>query len=175
MDNKNDYLRENFRRRARYEAVFIILIAAALLIVVLNINIGSVPIPVSEIVRIIFKRTGDLTQVNIIWKIRLPRILTAALLGGGRYGLGLGGGKGGDGLLPENGSSAQGESVQVTAAPEAQAPQAEASEAPGEEADDGVLTIVVKEDKLFYEGEDFEGHHNFNVKLLRILQKYVDK
>ena len=26
-----------------------------------------------------------------------------------------------------------------------------------------------------YEGEDFEGHHNFNVKLLRILQKYLDK
>lgn len=26
-----------------------------------------------------------------------------------------------------------------------------------------------------YEGEDFEGHHNFNVKLLRILQKYMDK
>ena len=59
MDNKNDYLRANFRRRARYEAVFVILIAAALLIVVLNINIGSVPIPVSEIARIIFTRTGD--------------------------------------------------------------------------------------------------------------------
>ena len=26
-----------------------------------------------------------------------------------------------------------------------------------------------------YEGEDFNGHHNFNVKLLKILQKYVDK
>ena len=26
-----------------------------------------------------------------------------------------------------------------------------------------------------YEGENFEGHHNFNVKLLRILQKYQDK
>ena len=26
-----------------------------------------------------------------------------------------------------------------------------------------------------YEGEDFEGHHNFNVKLLRVLQKYMDK
>ena len=26
-----------------------------------------------------------------------------------------------------------------------------------------------------YEGEDFNGHHNFNVKLLRILQKYMDK
>lgn len=76
------YLRETFRRRARYQAVFITLIAAALLIVVLNINIGSVPIPVREIVRILFTRTGDPTQVNIIWKIRMPRILTAALLGG---------------------------------------------------------------------------------------------
>ena len=26
-----------------------------------------------------------------------------------------------------------------------------------------------------YEGEDFDGHHNFNVKLLRVLQKYMDK
>ena len=82
MEEKNEYLRENFRRRARYEAVFIALFAAAVLIVVLNINIGSVPIPVSEIARILFTRVGDMTQVNIIWKIRMPRILTAALLGG---------------------------------------------------------------------------------------------
>ena len=82
MEEKNEYLRENFRRRARYEAVFIALLAAAVLIVVLNINIGSVPIPVSEIARILFTRVGDMTQVNIIWKIRMPRILTAALLGG---------------------------------------------------------------------------------------------
>lgn len=26
-----------------------------------------------------------------------------------------------------------------------------------------------------YEGENFNGHHNFNVKLLRVLQKYLDK
>ena len=26
-----------------------------------------------------------------------------------------------------------------------------------------------------YEGEDFEDHHNFNVKLLKVLQKYMDK
>ncbi|MBR6114733.1 MAG: iron ABC transporter permease, partial [Oscillospiraceae bacterium] len=62
------YLRENLRRRARYEAVFIGLILAALLIVVLNINIGSVPISITEIAKIIFTRTGDPTQVNIIWK-----------------------------------------------------------------------------------------------------------
>ena len=82
MDYKDAHAREAFRRRARYEAVFIGLILAAMLIVVLNINIGSVPIGVKEIARIIFSRQGDPTQVNIIWKIRLPRILTAALLGG---------------------------------------------------------------------------------------------
>ena len=82
MDYKDAHSREAFRRRARYEAVFIGLILAAMLIVVLNINIGSVPIGVKEIARIIFSRQGDPTQVNIIWKIRLPRILTAALLGG---------------------------------------------------------------------------------------------
>ena len=73
MDYKDAHAREAFRRRARYEAVFIGLILAAMLIVVLNINIGSVPIGVKEIARIIFSRQGDPTQVNIIWKIRLPR------------------------------------------------------------------------------------------------------
>ena len=85
--------------------------------------------------------------------VTIAAVLIAALLGGGRYGLGLGGGKGGDGLLPESGGASQGETAQVTAAPDAQAPQAEASEAPGQEADDGVLTVTVREDKLFYEDE----------------------
>lgn len=80
MENHNFV---NLRRRTRYGFVFLALIAALCLIVVLNINIGSVPIPVREIVRILFRRTGDPTQVSIIWKIRLPRILMAALLGGG--------------------------------------------------------------------------------------------
>ena len=81
MEDKS-YLRENRRRRVRYEAVFAGLLLASVLIVILNINIGSVPISVSEIARIIFKHTGETAQVNIIWKIRLPRIVTAALLGG---------------------------------------------------------------------------------------------
>ena len=70
-------------KRLRYEAVFLALIALLGGIVVLNINIGSVPIPVSEIARILLTKTGDTAQVNIIWKIRLPRILMAAILGGG--------------------------------------------------------------------------------------------
>ena len=62
--------------------VFIALLAALFVITVLNINIGSVPISVGEIVRILLHKEGNPTQVSIIWKIRLPRILMAALLGG---------------------------------------------------------------------------------------------
>ena len=68
----------NLRRRARYSLVFLVLAIAFCAIIVLNINVGSVPIPMSEIARILFKRSGDPTQVSIIWKIRLPRILMAA-------------------------------------------------------------------------------------------------
>ena len=72
----------NLRRRTRYGIVFLVLAVAFCAIIVLNINVGSVPIPIGEIARILFKRSGDPTQVSIIWKIRLPRILMAALLGG---------------------------------------------------------------------------------------------
>lgn len=82
MEENNRIPNSNFRRRARYEAVFIGLLLAAAVIIVLNINIGSVPIPIRDIARVLFTRRGDVSQVNIIWKIRMPRILTAALLGG---------------------------------------------------------------------------------------------
>jgi len=82
LEENNRIPNSNFRRRARYEAVFIGLLLAAAVIIVLNINIGSVPIPIRDIARVLFTRRGDVSQVNIIWKIRMPRILTAALLGG---------------------------------------------------------------------------------------------
>ena len=72
----------NLRRRTRYTLVFLVLAIAFCAIIVLNINVGSVPIPIGEIARILFRRSGDPTQLSIIWKIRLPRILMAALLGG---------------------------------------------------------------------------------------------
>ena len=77
-----DYRGINARRRARYALVFLLLAAAFCAITVLNINIGNVPIPVKTIIKIIFTKTGTAKEVNIIWKIRLPRILMAALLGG---------------------------------------------------------------------------------------------
>ncbi len=71
-----------YRHRVLCSVVFIALLAALCMIMVLNINIGSVPISVGEIVRILLYKEGNPTQVNIIWRIRLPRILMAALLGG---------------------------------------------------------------------------------------------
>lgn len=70
------------RRRRRYELVFALLLAALFAITVLNINIGSVPIPMGEILRILLRRATDSKQYAIIWSIRLPRILMAAMLGG---------------------------------------------------------------------------------------------
>lgn len=67
----------------RYYVVFIFLVLAFLVSVVLNINTGSVDISVKEIFDIIFTKAGELsTNYSIVWKIRLPRLLTAALLGG---------------------------------------------------------------------------------------------
>ncbi|MBR2783606.1 MAG: iron ABC transporter permease [Firmicutes bacterium] len=81
-DRYYNFTEENRRRWLRYAVVFIALTVAVLVITVLNINIGSVPISVPDIARIIFKKEGVETEVNIIWRIRLPRIIIAALLGG---------------------------------------------------------------------------------------------
>ena len=88
--------------------------------------------------------------------VTITALLLAALLGGGHYGLGIGKGGGGEGLLPESGNSTQSETAQSQQAEESQAP--ETQETAAEEAaapeDDGVLSIVVREDKLLYEGEE---------------------
>ena len=73
---------ENFKRRSRYTVVFLGLLAAFFVIIVLNINTGNVHISVPKILRILFMRDGDAVEYSIIWKIRLPRILMAAILGG---------------------------------------------------------------------------------------------
>ena len=79
---QTSFHQENFRRRTRYTAVFLILAAVFCVVTVLNINTGNVHIPVSKILRILFLKEGAATEYIIIWKIRLPRILMAALLGG---------------------------------------------------------------------------------------------
>lgn len=67
----------------RIISAFIILIFLLLLAVVLNINIGSVDISVTKIFKIIFLNAeSGSTESDIIWKLRLPRMILAAVLGG---------------------------------------------------------------------------------------------
>ena len=84
MDNlqRPEYVHAKALRRTRYTVVFAALAAAFLAMIILNINTGSVSIPVGRILRILFLRQGEANEVSIIWKIRMPRILQAAILGG---------------------------------------------------------------------------------------------
>lgn len=74
-DNKN-------KRRIRYGIVFLVMAVMFVVIVVLNINSGSIYISVKEICSILFLGEGSEVNYNIIWGIRLPRIFMAAILGG---------------------------------------------------------------------------------------------
>ncbi|HWQ75574.1 MAG TPA: iron ABC transporter permease [Syntrophomonas sp.] len=50
--------------------------------VLLNINLGSVTVPIHDVVRILFDHGGSVTDHDIIWKVRLPRTIAAIILGG---------------------------------------------------------------------------------------------
>lgn len=76
------YRSENLRRRSRYFMVFVFLFIAFCVIIVININSGNVNISLGNILKILLTKEGDEKFVNIIWTIRLPRILMAAILGG---------------------------------------------------------------------------------------------
>ena len=58
--------------------LILILIVAIILLMVVNLLIGSVRIPVADVCRILL---GDLTESeiwqNIIWKSRLPQVLSS--------------------------------------------------------------------------------------------------
>ena len=69
-------------RRSRYAAVFTVMLLALFLMVLININTGTVNISVKEILEILTAGRKEGTGYHIIWQIRLPRILMAAILGG---------------------------------------------------------------------------------------------
>ena len=66
----------------RYWIAFGILALLLMSFIVWNINSGSIEISVREIMEILFLGKGEDTALNIIWEIRLPRILAAIILGG---------------------------------------------------------------------------------------------
>ena len=67
---------------SRYLGSFVLLAALVLVLLIWNINAGSVHLPVGEVLRILTGHGADSTQSHIVWDIRLPRILSAMLLGG---------------------------------------------------------------------------------------------
>ena len=66
----------------RYWLSFIILIVLLGILIFWNINSGSIPISLKDVFRILFLKDGTETSYNIIWEIRLPRILATVILGG---------------------------------------------------------------------------------------------
>lgn len=63
-------------RSVRYCLCFVFLAVLVLALLLLSVNIGSVAFALDEIIESIWNRNG------IIWGIRLPRVLAAAILGG---------------------------------------------------------------------------------------------
>ncbi len=74
--------KETKKQCARRVAVLVILVLALLALVAANINLGSVRISLGEMVRILTGRATDATAADIVWKIRMPRLAAAVLLGG---------------------------------------------------------------------------------------------
>ena len=68
------------RRKAIYVAGFLILAVMLLILLVLNVTIGSAKLNLGQVLSILFTREGN--NAAIVWNIRMPRLLTAALLGG---------------------------------------------------------------------------------------------
>ena len=79
MSDRNAKTGNTMRRSMVFLALFILFFAA----LVWNINTGTVHVSVRQILGILFR--GEMegeSAYNIIWKIRLPRLLLAAILGG---------------------------------------------------------------------------------------------
>ena len=68
------------KRKIRYIIVFLLLGGCAVLLGILNICIGSVSIPFSDIVASI--QGKQVENARILWDIRMPRMLAAFILGG---------------------------------------------------------------------------------------------
>lgn len=70
-------------KKTRIAATFVGLFSLFILLLLLNVYMGSVSVPPIETFWILSGRVENETIYNILWKIRLPRMCAAAVLGGG--------------------------------------------------------------------------------------------
>lgn len=68
--------------KKRYLSAFGILLLLCLLLAMLSVCIGSVSIPLKEVWGSLTGKAGDETYWNILYQLRLPRLLAAMILGG---------------------------------------------------------------------------------------------
>ena len=73
---------ESRKMTGRYATAFIIIIVLLIVLFILSICIGSVNIPVKDVLAVMTGSAGDEVNNRIIADIRLPRALAALLLGG---------------------------------------------------------------------------------------------
>lgn len=74
---------KNIHSYRRFAGILLLLLLLLVLGLLLNLNIGSVKIPAGEILRMLFSGDNASTESRILWSIRIPRMLLAAILGGG--------------------------------------------------------------------------------------------
>lgn len=70
-------------RRGRYGIAYMILVVFVLILLAVNICAGSIQVPFSDVLKILGGQDVDAVFADIVLKIRFPRALAAAILGGG--------------------------------------------------------------------------------------------
>lgn len=70
------------QEKRRYLLAFGILGVLLLVLLILNLRIGSVKVPMDELIAILRGHSRANTAGQIIWTIRMPRMIAAAVLGG---------------------------------------------------------------------------------------------
>lgn len=68
--------------KKRYLSAFGILLLLCILLAILSVCIGSVSIPLKEVWGSLTGKAGDETYRNILYQLRMPRLLAAMILGG---------------------------------------------------------------------------------------------
>ena len=69
-------------RRARCQLAFLLLLFLLVILAALSVSMGSVSLSFQDIQAILSGADRESTAFHILWDIRLPRLLAAALLGG---------------------------------------------------------------------------------------------
>ena len=82
---KQSEIDDGFGRSVRHRRVAFVFSVLAVLLVVLsavNLCVGSLNVPIGDVWAILFGQQTEGTNYQVIWSIRLPRLISAMLLGG---------------------------------------------------------------------------------------------